>query len=267
MAFQETQVFFQPERPPATAVWASRIAVFSAGVLLAGLFMHRLFSLPTPVALNLVGLSIVGAVVAIILAVFAAWRIWQTGCQGTARLVLAVLMAVTLLVWPLAHLPKINALPEINDVTTDLENPPGFGTLADTRAKDANSPDYQGERFAELQREAYPDLQTLWVNRSGAEAYEIAQEALKRQGLQIVTAAPPGQTTDRPGIIEAYDRTLVLGFYDDVVVRVIGNSRSARIDLRSASRYGRHDLGRNAKRIRRLLSEVNARLEATVPTQ
>ncbi|MEO1544023.1 MAG: DUF1499 domain-containing protein [Pseudomonadota bacterium] len=267
MTTDGSRVFLIAGPPPGSAVWATRIAVFCAGLVVAGLFMHRLFSLPTPVALNLVKLSILGAVVAIVLGVVALVRIWQTGCQGTARVVFAGLVSLSLLAWPLVHLPKLNALPEINDLTTDLEKPPAFETLAETRAKDANSPEYPGSVVADKQREAYPDLKTLWVNRSGAEAYEIAQEALKRQGLQIVRAAPPGQTIDRPGVIEAYDRTLVLGFYDDVVVRVMGNSKSARIDLRSASRYGRHDLGRNAQRIRRLLSEVNARLEATVPTE
>ncbi|MEO1205629.1 MAG: DUF1499 domain-containing protein [Pseudomonadota bacterium] len=267
LQFDRVQLFLTPGPAPGSALWATRIAVFSAGLVIAGLFMHRLFSLPTPVALNLIKLSILGAAFTIVLGAFALVRIWRTGCRGTSRVMFSGLLALGLLAWPLAQLPKMNALPEINDLTTDLQNPPVFDVLAQARPSDANSTTYPGVDFSERQKAAYPDLKTLWVNRSGAEAYEIAQEALKRQGLQIVRAAPPGQTVDRPGVIEAYDRTLVLGFYDDVVVRVMGNSKSARIDLRSASRYGRHDLGRNAQRIRRLLGEVNARLEATVPAE
>lgn len=139
--------------------------------------------------------------------------------------------------------------------------------MAAIRPAGANTTTYPGESFASKQREAYPDLQSLWVNRSSAEAFEIAKDAFERQGLRLLKAAPPGQGISRPGRIEAVDKTLVLGFSDDVVARIIGNSQSARIDLRSASRYGRHDLGRNAKRIRRLLREINARLEATVPAQ
>ncbi len=263
----QVQRLLAPDPAPGTVAWASRIAVLSAGVLVTGLIMHRLLALPTPVALNLVKLSILGGVVALLLCAAAAIRIWRTGAQGTAAVVVAGLIAGGLVVWPLIHLPTIQRLPEINDVTTDTDDPPVFEALAEKRPADANSATYPGEAFATQQRAAYPDLQTLWINRSSAEAYEIAREALRRQGLRLVEAVPPGNTTNRPGRIEAIDRTVILGFEDDVVVRVIGNATSARVDLRSASRYGRHDLGENAKRIRRLLKEINARLEATVPSQ
>jgi hypothetical protein len=66
-------------------------------------------------------------------------------------------------------------------------------------------------------------------------------------------------------MLEAVDRTLILGFYDDVAIRVAGNDEQARIDVRSASRYGRHDLGRNADRVRQILKEIIVRLESVVP--
>lgn len=261
------RISLDPGPAPVSALWAGRIAVFSAGALVVGLVLHRLFALPTPVALNLVKLSILGGVLALIIGGLAAVHIWRTGSAGTARVVFASLIAIGLVGWPLVHLPTMNRLPEINDVTTDLEDPPQFDSLAKKREVGANPVRYPGQAFADKQRDAYPDLRTLWVNRSSAEAYEIARDALSRQGLQLVQAVPPGTRVDRPGQLEAVDKTTVLGFEDDVVVRVIGNAKSARIDLRSASRYGRHDLGQNATRIRRLLKEINARLEATVPAE
>ena len=54
------------------------------------------------------------------------------------------------------------------------------------------------------------------------------------------------------GRIEAVARTPIMGFRDDVVIRVRPAPDGARIDMRSASRYGRHDLGTNAARIRSL---------------
>ena len=39
----------------------------------------------------------------------------------------------------------------------------------------------------------------------------------------------------------------------------------ARIDVRSASRFGSNDFGGNAERIRGLMKEIVTRLEATVP--
>ena len=52
-----------------------------------------------------------------------------------------------------------------------------------------------------------------------------------------------------------------MGFRDDVALRVRPDGDGARIDVRSASRYGRHDFGTNAARIRSLLEDIDDRLE------
>jgi uncharacterized protein (DUF1499 family) len=66
----------------------------------------------------------------------------------------------------------------------------------------------------------------------------------------------------RDGHIEAIARTPILGFREDVVVRVRATPDGARIDVRSASRYGRHDLGGNAARVRALIDDVDGVLSA-----
>ena len=61
----------------------------------------------------------------------------------------------------------------------------------------------------------------------------------------------------RDGIIEAVARSVILGFPEDVVVRVRVTADGTRIDVRSASRYGRSDLGSNAARVRDLVSDID----------
>ena len=58
-------------------------------------------------------------------------------------------------------------------------------------------------------------------------------------------------------MIEAVARTPIMGFRDDVVIRVSPLGRGARVDLRSASRYGTHDFGANAARLRALLEDID----------
>jgi hypothetical protein len=89
--------------------------------------------------------------------------------------------------------------------------------------------------------------------------FSLVHEAVERLGWTIVVDEAPGETG--AGRIEATDRTLVMGFTDDVVVQVKGDDAHAIIDMRSVSRYGMHDLGANAKRIRKLFDEVNTALE------
>lgn len=254
--------FIAPDAPPPLARWTSRVAFFSLGLLGAAVFMHRLFQTPTPVAVNVVLAAFIGAGVALLLALGAGVQIWRTGKPGTPRVVVGSLLGLALLTWPLLYLPQLQSLPYIYDVSTDTTSPPAFVALAKEHGKARL--DYP-RRFAAAQAEAYPDLRSLVVDRGVEEAFELTSDALRRLKIRIVREeAPPPQ--GGKGVIEAVDRTMVFGFYDDIAVRIQGDKSSARIDLRSASRYGRHDMGRNAERLRHILKEIVARLEATVPT-
>jgi hypothetical protein len=48
-----------------------------------------------------------------------------------------------------------------------------------------------------------------------------------------------------------------MGFRDDVVIRIAPLGQGTRIDMRSASRFGNHDLGANASRVRSLLEDLD----------
>ncbi|MGI9476987.1 MAG: DUF1499 domain-containing protein [Hyphomicrobiaceae bacterium] len=244
--------------------WAMRIAGYSVVLILAASILHRLFGLATPVALNLYLLAFGGAVLGIVLATFALWRIWRGGYRGTGSSLVAIAFASAILMWPVSLLPTIQALPNINDVTTDTVRPPAFVATAKLRPPGSNPIDYPGEKFANAQASAYPDLRTLAVERDAAETVALVGQALRKLRMQVVhELAPDGKTG--VGFVEAVDRTLVFGFYDDVVVRVANNGRGALVDVRSASRFGRHDLGANAARVRSILTALVERIQATVP--
>jgi uncharacterized protein (DUF1499 family) len=66
-----------------------------------------------------------------------------------------------------------------------------------------------------------------------------------------VLASAPGE-----GRLEASDITRWFGFTDDIVVRVRAAPNGSRIDVRSASRIGKSDVGVNARRIRAFLAAV-----------
>lgn len=251
-------------KPVRLASWAIRIAVFSAAVLVCTVPLHRLTPMPTPVALNLFMLGFAGAAIAVLLGVASIAIIWKRGSPGIAPAIFAIVIGAAILLWPLALIPTLRALPPINDVTTDTQAPPPFVTLAKARTPDMNPGFYPGEAFASQQRAGYGDLRPFLVDRVSQEAFELGLDAMRRLKIDIINERPP--TPGQPGYIEAVDRTLIVGFHDDVVLRIEGEGRKSRIDVRSASRYGTHDLGRNAERVRRILKELQARLEANVST-
>ncbi len=250
---------------PGLARWTTRIGLFSVALALVALAAHRFGPMATVTAFNLVLVAFAGALVTLALGVAAAVVIWREGCTGAMRVSFGIAMALGLLGWPLAFIPAYRELPAINDVSTDANSPPKFVELVKLRGAGANTSTYP-VTFAKLQAEAYPDLKPMFIDRPVEETFEIAREAVFRQKMNIVREQAPENKPGKPGVIEAVDRTPIFGLYDDISVRVDGDSTRSRIDLRSASRFGRHDLGRNAERMRRLMREIVARLEATIPS-
>lgn len=244
--------------------WTQSVAAFALLLLVVTFFLHRLFGMPTVVALNLAKVAYIIAGLALVLALTGGYYIWRTGAEGTSHLTIGVVIAVAILLAPPMILQASSGVPALSDVTTDFAHPPPFQNLAKQRGPGANPVRYQREAFAGLQREYYPDLKPMMVGRPAAETFALVVDALKRENLDIAREVPPGEDGATPGYLEAIDRTLIFGFYDDVAIRVASTGGQTRIDMRSASRYGRHDLGRNATRMRTLMRQVVTRLEETI---
>ncbi len=244
--------------------WSPSVALFAGALICVVVVLHRVLGMPTALALNLflVGFGI--AALAIVFAIVALIDVWVRDRDGASSALFGIVIAACTFAWPLSFAQKFFDLPMMHEATTDPTSPPSYKVLAATRPPDANSTIYPIESFGRLQLAAYPDLRPIYVNRSPSETYEIALETIKRMRLKIVSETPPD--SGRHGLIEAVDRTLVVGFYDDVVVRVSQVDHRARIDVRSSSRYGAHDLGRNATRLRDILTRMQARIAASVTT-
>jgi len=243
-----------------TAIWSGRFAAFAAQLAILGILLHRFEVMSTPVALNLLLTCFGLAAMAILVGIIAYAVIWRTGGLGFGRASFGIFLGGLILVWPSFYVPKYVVLPIINDVTTDTVNPPRFTSARKARMVDANPAAYPGGDFAKLQKLSYPDIKPLVVKYSRVQALDTVRMMMKKREWTILGEDRPAKGK-RVGKIEAVDRTTVLGFTDDIVVRVGGKDGKAKIDVRSASRYGRHDFGRNAERIRGFLKELHARLD------
>ena len=239
-------------------LWARRMALFFVQLLILTVLLHRFGSLATPAALNLLTVSIGGLVLAIIVAVAGLVRIWFGGQIGAGQAFAGIAIALIGLALPAYYLSQFFLLPQLNDIETTPRQPMQFSQLAAQRPADANRIVEPDLTAAEIQETAYPDLRPMELERSATETFDIVHEAVKRIGWTIVLNEPPGE---QPGRIEATDRTMIMGYTDDVLVRVTGDDTHAFIDVRSVSRYGMHDLGANADRIRALFAEVKSALE------
>jgi uncharacterized protein (DUF1499 family) len=239
------------------AIWARRLALFSLVATLVAIIIVRSGALDIVPALSTLAGALVLAVVAILLAVAAGFVIWMEGTGGVREAVTALFVGLALIAYPLYLGVKAYRLPAIYDVTTDPIDPPRFEAIARLRPRDANPVSYAGLYTAELQRKAYSDIEPDLTTVTPQEAYNAVLKIVSKRKWHVVDARPPQGIAPRDGLIEAIARTPILGFRDDVVVRVRATRDGARIDVRSASRYGRHDLGGNAARVRALIDDVD----------
>eukprot|EP01035_Chromulina_nebulosa_P004051 gene4051-5535_t len=144
----------------------------------------------------------------------------------------------------------------------DPFDPPRFEALARLRTGDgANTAVYAGLYSAELQRAAYPDIEPVDLDVPVQRAYEVALGVItKRKWLIIDERAP--QPPRRIGRIEAVARTPIMGFREDVTIRVSPDGDGSRIDIRSSSRYFEGDFGSNATRVARLIEDITSAAES-----
>ena len=145
---------------------------------------------------------------------------------------------------------KSKGVPPIHDITTDTVNPPAFILLGQERQQGENSAQYAGQVVAEQQAAGYPDITPLVSSKGLDVIYAACLKAVQGKGWQIA-GQDPGK-----GWIEAVSVTPFFRFKDDVVIRVTATAEGSRVDIRSASRIGVSDFGKNAERIKDLLETV-----------
>jgi len=245
---------FPDESVSRVAVWSSRLALFAIAVAALSVIIVRSGLLEIVPALATFAAALVFAGLAILLAFAAFIVIWRQGTGGLGRALLGLFLGLALLAYPTYLGTRALRLPAISDVTTDTTNPPRFDVLA--RLRPRGRTDYPGPAVAALQRTAYPDVVPLDLDVPTKVAYDAALALITKRKWYIGDTRPP-TLARRDGVIEAVARTPIMGFRDDVVIRVTPLGQGTRIDMRSASRFGNHDLGANASRIRSMLEDID----------
>lgn len=246
----------------AAAIWSRRLALFALALAGIAVFLLRARAADITAGISVFGFAILSACAAVLLAGAAAVVVWRTGRRGMGVAVMGVLIAAAVLAWPAWLTAKAVRLPMLNDITTDLADPPAFSRSS--RALAARGGHAPAEIPAERrvpQVEAYPNVQPILVDLEPDEAFKLVLRAATALGWRIVDQTPPGGRRG-DGRIDAVDRSLVMRFPDDITIRIRPLAAQTRIDVRSVSRYGRHDFGVNARRIERFAEEMQTQLDA-----
>lgn len=185
------------------------------------------------------------------LVVFSRGERWR----GTAAMLLGGAAGVTLAYSSIAGIGK----PPINDISTDLVEPPilvGAQTQPGNVGRDLVYP----ESFKEVVRTSYADLKPLRL--------EDPPDAVFSRAIALAQARPDWQVIYVNGssrFFEGVATSRLFRFQDDFVVRVRPDGAGSTVDMRSKSRDGKGDLGVNAERIRGFLAALGAARPAVPP--
>ena len=229
------------------AACAAALIVASAGPL------HRYIGLDIEWAITVFRYGFYAAVaaVALVLATIVPTRPGDRR-RGFVAAFLAVAIGLAGAWMPVSWFLWSQQLPVLNDISTDVANPPTMVALLQLRRGAPNPPAYPGAKAAVLQRDAYPDITPIVLPVPPAEAFKRVDRVAMAMGWDVVARAPVD------GRLEAIDTSEWFGFRDDIVVRIRAEGTGSRIDIRSKSRAGESDLGVNARRIRDFIARLRA---------
>ena len=226
-------------------MWSSGLCAFAWGCLVVGLLMQRFQLAHFGVAL---GLFTVGILLAFVAGVVSLWSL-KASPLAWFVLVLGFLPLLAVAVW---IGPGLRG-PAIHDISTS----PGalsFERALELRGPDSNTLDGPGMEVIDQQRAGYPDISPLLLTESNQTlVFDAAMAQASLMGWTVTLVAAPKY-------FEAYEKTALFGFVDDVKVQVVQKGADVQVDMRSISRVGRSDLGANAERIRTFLTSLENRV-------
>lgn len=229
------------------AVWARRFGALALPLAVIPLFLHRArlissdnFIIIEAVALGLAALAIAAAIVAIV-------RLWFTGDQGWGRAAAALFFGLLCLA-PASYFAWLAvSVPPSPDVSTDFTNPPQLVNFVESR--------FIGPGERERIDDAYPNARPRTYPIEAPQMFGVVETLVTAQGWEIRARRAPVGVLDA-GQVNAMVTTL-LGFAQEVVVRVSGGADGARVDMRSTSLSDFPDFGENGQRVERFLLELD----------
>jgi hypothetical protein len=249
-------IYRPPERRSRLADWSRTLGAFALPLVVIAVVGHRFGGLATEPAVVIVTSATLLGATAILAGLGAAAIVWRDGRPGATNAVLGLVWG-SLTIVPAVYVALLLVTrPQIVDLSTDALDPPLLHAAAFERAGRANGvrpPD--SEERARL-RALVPDVVTRRYSIGSDLLFSVARRQVEAAGWQISELDAPKGDGDR-GRIEAVVASPIFGFRDDVVLRVLPEPSGARIDLRVSIRWGTHDLGRAADRIRGFLEDLD----------
>lgn len=248
----------EPERRISPIAERARsIAGFSLVLLIVAGIGHRYGLIETIAYFWTLALAGGLALLALGLAVAGFRRLWDYGEKAGKASLAAGILAVIVLTPYVAGAYFVLRYPVLNDISTDLVEPPQFVLAQGRRSGAMNEIGPVTPEAAEMQTEHYPDVSGRRYDASMSRVLNAAAAVIAARGWTPYTRLPFEVETGEVSI-ELEAPTLLVRFPADAVLRLTDEGASTFVDMRMNTRYARHDLGDNARRIRAFMADLDA---------
>jgi hypothetical protein len=229
------------------AIWARRFGSLALPLAVIPVFMHR-ERLITSSDFHIIEAIATGvASLALFLALGAFARLWVTGDQGWGKATMGLLFSL-LCLGPLVFILMLALrYPAVSDVSTDFARPPGLVSQIQTRP-------WTADQRAAIEA-AFPNARTRTYPIEAPQIYALAAQLANARGWEPRARREP-QTPLAEGQINAVATTL-LGWRDEVAIRISGDAQGSTVAMRSTALHGVHDLGENGRRIEDFLAALD----------
>jgi len=251
---------FPERRFSPAARWSKRLAWFSAVLFVTVALGHRYGLVDTVATFWVLSIVVTLAMSAFGLACAGFSRLWNFGERAGRDSTKGALVAVIVLVPFLVSGYRVFAYPRLNDVSTDVVDPPPLAAATRMRTGQMNLVRPIDADAAAIQAERYPAVTGRRYALPADSVTEIVSGLVSRHGWQVLAFDRPGERdepTPADVTLELVAGTMIFGFPSDVAIRISDEGESSYVDMRSASRFGHHDLGDNAGRIVAFLEELD----------
>lgn len=147
--------------------------------------------------------------------------------------------------------------PALTDISTDLVEPPLFHLAAPARTAPMNPIVPISPEAAQLQLRYYPEVSGRRYDASMDRVLSAIEATVAAHGWKPRPTRPaPEQAAELSIEVEA--PTFLVRFPADAVLRLTDEGDSVFVDMRMNTRYGSHDMGDNARRIRGFMAALDA---------
>ena len=172
----------------ASGEWCLRLAVFAVPYFLIVVLGHRTGVNETVPTFWLLGLGVALLLASIAAGVRGFYELWSYGHQAGLSSARGIALAVILLLPFLYQGVKAFTLPQLYDISTDLDDPPSFETALDDRG-DAMNPvlDHTPES-ARLQIRSYPSVTARRYPLDIARVFKAVVNLIGDEGWTVLTS-------------------------------------------------------------------------------